>query len=107
MKLGYKVTGNGLYVPLFNNGQGWIEFKSKYIHGDMRHLCQAFGNLSAPRRWSEGQWLLDPFDKKIPEDEWIVFFTKPLYLHAFLGAAKYWWEQQKTVEVNIEVESHN
>ena len=99
MKYGYKVTGNGLYIPWFDNGNGPQDFTSKNVQGIFRNVAHSLGNLSAPRRWDEGQWLLDPRDKKIPQEDHVVFYTSPIYVHAFLVAAKHWFDQFKSVEV--------
>jgi hypothetical protein len=57
MKYSYIVTGNGLYVPQFKKEDGeWQPFKKKDAKGDLEHLCISLGNLSAPRRWLNGQW---------------------------------------------------
>lgn len=106
MKYGYKVTGNGLYLPLYDNGngKGWEHFQRKHVNGMMFIICKALGDLSAPRRWSDGQWLLEPTDKKIPFNERVVFFTSPIYLHAFLGAAMYWYEKPSSIEVSKTIE---
>jgi hypothetical protein len=98
MKYGYRVNGSGMYIPQYDNGTGWQDFKGKHLGGDFYRICLHLADLSAPRI-AGGQLLLDPGDKKIPESEHVVFFTKPVFLHAFIGAAKYWYDQQKSTEI--------
>ena len=99
MKYGYELTGNGLYIPQFDKGSGMEPFRSRHINGDLRVLVEQLAIISAPRKWSSAQWLLDPFNKGIKAEDRVVFFTKPLLLRAFLGAAKYWYETAPPAEV--------
>ena len=101
MELSYIVTGRGLYVPQFKNKEGeWKPFTRGMIEGDMLYVCIALGNLSAPRRWDNGQWHFEDGDRST-WSEHTVFFTKPIYVFAFLGAAKHWWGEFKRHEVNL------
>jgi hypothetical protein len=99
MKYRYKVTANGLYIPQYKSSEKeWKCFTKKMIQGDMLKVVRALAEKSAPRRWTYGQWHFEPSDKTVFEDE-SVFFTKAIYVMAFIGAAQHWWSQFEIKEV--------
>jgi hypothetical protein len=100
MKYRYTIRANGLYIPEYKKegSDEWKPFKKKMIKGDMLQIVRALGEKSAPRRWTYGQWHFEPFDKSVFDDE-PVFFTKAIYVMAFIGAAQHWWRQFEIKEV--------
>jgi hypothetical protein len=96
MELRYKQSGTH-YIPEYKNKQGeWISITAEDVgmdaRNDLSRVCYRLADLSAPRKWDSGQWYY--------EDSKIVFFTKEIYVMAFLGAAKSFW-QTKEVEFKL------
>jgi len=105
MRYSYVVTGNGLYIPQFKNGdKEWEPFTKGMIKGDMLTLCRCLGDISAPRKWTSGQWHFESEGLKSHDDE-SIFFTKPMYAMAFIGAAQHWWGSFGRTEVDLNFET--
>jgi hypothetical protein len=99
MKYRYTITANGLYVPQYRSSEKeWKCFTKKMIQGDMLKVVGALAEVSSPRQWNNGLWHFDRSDKTVFEDE-AVFFTKAIYVMAFIGAAQHWWGQFDIKEV--------
>lgn len=108
MKYGYTLNSNAgggrlnVYQPYFDkeDGSGPQYFRVRHLgNGLLLSVVRSLAELSAPRRWEDGQYYLETNDKNTPEEDKFIFFTDPIYIHAFLGAAKYQIDQRMPIEV--------
>lgn len=99
MKLRYRKS-NDFYIPQYQSTDDseWNDFLVKNITDQLAQICQAIGDLQCPRRWEPGQWHSE--DKGKNRGDQTVFFTKEMYVMAFLGAAKSVYNTQ-TVEFKL------
>jgi len=105
MKLRYIETANNLYIPQYqSNSPEWIPFTKDMMKGDMLKVCEAIGSVSDTRSSFmglplKGHWYFDDNHKNKSVRN-AVFFTKKLYVMAFIGAAQHWWGDFDKTEVN-------
>lgn len=84
MKLRYRKF-NTFFIPQYTLGDKWINFDTTLVSGELKRICEQLGDLQLPSKWGEGQWF---FASRLnPENKNILFFTKEIYVNAFLGAA--------------------
>jgi hypothetical protein len=105
MKYRYTITANGLYIPQYKKegGSEWVTIKKDMVTGELLKVCEVLGSLSDnyssfmgyPLR---GEWVFH----KDHENESVrnaVYFTKKIYIMAFIGAAQHWWGHFEIKEV--------
>ena len=98
MKLRYRKSAT-FYIPQYlSEKYEWEDFTADQISGSLRKLCEKIGILSFPMSWN-GQWYFH--DNGKDKGNGLLIFSNEMYVMAFLGAAKSYFNQE-TKEFNID-----
>lgn len=91
MKLRYRITSNNYVPQILNKDNIWRDIKQTEIKGLLRDVANKLANLSNPRRYSTGLWYVENNSSEVYD---VVFFTKEIFVMAFLGAYKSYFNQE-------------
>lgn len=94
MELRYRIE-NTFFVPQYKLGKEevWRDFLRTNIGGDLLKICGSLGNIQYPRRMDAGQWYIE---SKKSEEQYLIF-TKEIFVLAFLGAAKAYFDTSESL----------
>ena len=95
MKLRYEIR-NSDYIPQYFHNEQWYDFKVRNVKGELKNICQQIGFLQNNFGRSQWYYIQNGNDLKngVGLEEMIVFFTKEIYVNAFLGAAQYHFKEK-------------
>lgn len=91
MNLRYRKSGT-LFIPQYQLKDGtWEDFVRENVGRELLKLCVAIGNIQMPSKWDDGQWYYQKTkqDRNVKET---IIFTKEIFVMAFLGAAKVYFD---------------
>ena len=95
LKLRYIIDGTHYIPQFYNNTENkWMDFKVEHVQREMLAICRSLGDLQLPSRWGDGQWYYESGKQ--------VFFTKEMFVMAFLGAASVFYNS-KLKEFNLQL----